>query len=73
MHLYSLLPPIIQSKAVAHVQHPSNELDLPQNKKVAAAQEQKMKKGILTDANYSLNGNDTIVRYSWVDIYNGFS
>ena len=48
-------------------------LDLPQNKKVAAAQEQKMKKGILTDANYSLNGNDTIVRYSWVDIYNGFS
>ena len=37
----------------------------PQNKKVAAAQEQKMKKGILTEANYSLNGNDTIVRYFW--------
>jgi len=32
------------------------------NKKMAAAQEQKMKKGILTEANYSLNGNDTIVR-----------
>merc|ERR1719278_1908314 len=32
------------------------------NKKVAAAQGQKLKKGILTDANYSLNGNDTIVR-----------
>ena len=56
-----------------NVQHPSSELDLPQNKKVAAAQEQKIKKGILTDANYSLNGNDTIVRYSWVDMYNGFS
>ena len=52
-----------------NVQHPSSELDLPQNKKVAAAQEQKMKKGILTDANYSLNGNDTIVRYFWVDRY----
>ena len=38
-------------------------LTSPQNKKVAAAQEQKMKKGILTEANYSLNGNDTIVRY----------
>ena len=35
---------------------------IPQNKKMAAAQEQKMKKGILTEANYSLNGNDTIVR-----------
>jgi len=32
------------------------------NKKVAAAQGQKLKKGILTEANYSLNGNDTIVR-----------
>ena len=30
---------------------------------MAAAQEQKMKKGILTEANYSLNGNDAIVRY----------
>jgi len=38
------------------------------NKKVAAAQEQKMKKGILTDANYSLNGNDTIVRRGVVDL-----
>ena len=47
-------------------------LTFPQNKKVAAAQEQKMKKGILTDANYSLNGNDTIVRYFWVDIQGDF-
>jgi len=38
------------------------------NKKVAAAQEQKMKKGILTEANYSLNGNDTIVRRGVVDM-----
>ena len=44
-------------------------LTLPQNKKVAAAQGQKLKKGILTEANYSLNGNDTIVRYVWVDFY----
>ena len=35
---------------------------------MAAAQGQKLKKGILTDANYSLNGNDTIVRYCWIDI-----
>jgi len=32
------------------------------NKKAAAAQGQKLKKGILTEANYTLTGNDTIVR-----------
>jgi len=32
------------------------------NKKAVAAQDQKMKRGILAEANYSLTGNDTILR-----------
>jgi len=32
------------------------------NKKAVAAQDKKMKRGILAEANYSLNGNDTILR-----------
>ena len=46
--------------------------DIPQNKKAAAAQDQKLKKGILTEANYTLTGNDTIVRYCGVDIQGVF-
>merc|ERR1712013_409186 len=38
------------------------------NKKMAAAQEQKMKKGILTEASWGLNGNDTIVRRGITDM-----
>ena len=56
-------------KPFTAIARPSNQVAPPQNKKVAAAQGQKLKKGILTEANYSLNGNDTIVRYVWVDFY----
>ena len=60
---------ILTTYQTIHSNCTSNQVAPPQNKKVAAAQGQKLKKGILTEANYSLNGNDTIVRYFWVGFY----